>query len=151
MENAVDKEYWASDLPYPLSPSDEDVKIYENHLLDGSTLMLGCTQKLIPLSDRQLDIDPWYEDESVIVGDWTKNRHFYTNIILDGGLCFSKELCDNIIEMASKNCKIFISRSFRHKLNTMRIAAYFPSINDFKIIPSVSITYNDYIFFIWRF
>lgn len=147
----VDKTYWGSELPYPLSPSDEDVKIYEKYLVDGSTLMLGCTKKLIPLSDRQLDIDPWYEDESVIVGDWTKNKHFYTNIILDGGLCFTKELCDNIIDMASKNCKVLITRSFRHKLPTMRIANYFPKASDFKILPKEVVIYYDYCFYIWEF
>lgn len=147
----VDKTYWASNLPLPLSPSDKDVEVYKNYLKRGTTLMLGCTRKLIPLSDRQLDNDPWYEADTVIKGSWVTNEHFYTNIILDGGLCFTKELCDGVIEMASKNCEIFISRSFRHKLPTMRIADYFPNINDFKIVPQTSITYDDYIFYIWEF
>lgn len=147
----VNKEYWSSDLPLPLSPNDEDVKIYKKYIKEGTTLMLGCTKKLIPLSDRQLDYDPWYESETVIRGSWTSNKHFYTNIILDGGLCFTKELCDDIIEMASKNCKNFITRSFRHKLPTMRIADYFPNVNDFKIVPQISITYDDYTFYIWEF
>ena len=147
----VDKTYWGSDLPLPLSPSDGDVEVYKSHIKGGTTLMLGCTKKLIPLSNRQLDIDPWYEEETVILGDWTKNEHFYTNIIIDGGLNFTKKLCDDVVEMVSKNCEVFISRSFRHKLDTMKIADHFPKASDFKIIPKEVIVYEDYFFYIWRF
>jgi hypothetical protein len=147
----VDKTYWGSDLPLPLSPSDSDVEVYKNYIKGGTTLMLGCTKKLIPLSNRQLDIDPWYEEETVILGNWTKNEHFYTNIIIDGGLNFTKKLCDDVVEMASKNCEVFISRSFRHKLGTMKIADYFPKASDFKIIPKEVIVYEDYFFYIWKF
>jgi hypothetical protein len=147
----VDKTYWGSDLPLPLSPSDSDVEVYKSYIKEGTTLMLGCTKKLIPLSNRQLDIDPWYEEETVILGDWTKNEHFYTNIIVDGGLNFTKKLCDNVVEMVSKNCEVFISRSFRHKLDTMKIADYFPKASDFKVIPKEVVVYEDYFFYIWRF
>jgi hypothetical protein len=147
----VDKTYWGSELPLPLSPSDSDVEVYKNYLKEGTTLMLGCTKKLIPLSDKQLDLDPWYDGDTVIIGDWTKNTDYYTNIILDGGLCFTKELCNNIIEMASKNCEVFITRSFRHKLDIMKIADYFPKASDFKIVPKEAIIYDDYVFYIWRF
>jgi hypothetical protein len=147
----VDKTYWGSDLPLPLSPSDSDVEVYKSYLKEGTTLMLGCTKKLLPLSNRQLDLDSWYNGDTVIEGDWVDNKHFYTNIILDGGLCFNKKLTDNILKMASKNCEMFISRSFRHKLDTMKIADYFPKAADFKIIPKELIIYDDYFFYIWKF
>lgn len=147
----VDKNYWASDLPFPLSPSDKDVEVYKNYLKRGTTLMLGCTKKLLPLSHRQLDIDPWYDGDTVIKGDWIENKHYYTNIILDGGLCFTKELCDNIIKMASNNCERFIVRSFTRKLDTMRIANYFPTKEDFEIRPIMVIEESDYNFYIWEF
>jgi hypothetical protein len=148
---SVDKTYWGSDLPLPLSPSDSDVEIYRSYLKEGTTLLLGCTKKLLPLSDRQLDNDPWYNGDTVIIGDWIENQHYYTNILLDGGLCFDKKTCDNILKMVSKSCKIFISRSFRHKLDTMRIADYFPKASDFNIVPRQAIIYEDYIFYIWEF
>jgi hypothetical protein len=148
---SVDKTYWGSDLPLPLSPSDSDVEIYRSYLKEGTTLLLGCTKKLLPLSDRQLDNDPWYNGDTVIIGDWIENQHYYTNILLDGGLCFDKKTCDNILKMVSKSCKIFISRSFRHKLDTMRIANYFPKASDFNIVPRQAIIYEDYIFYIWEF
>ena len=113
----VDKNYWSSDLPHPLSPNVIDVALYENYMVGGSSLLLGSTKGLIPLSDRQLDSDPWYESTTVIVGDWRDNKHYYSNILLDGGLCFTKELCDEILEMASKNCKRFIS-----EINNVTIA-----------------------------
>lgn len=147
----VDKTYWGSELPLPLSPTDNDVEVYKNNLKEGTTLMLGCTKKLIPLSDRQLDFDPWYEGETVINGDWINNKHFYTNIIIDGGLNLTKKLCDDVIEMASKNCEIFISRTFRHRLDTMKVAVHFPKANDFKILPKEAIIYDDYVFYIWKF
>ena len=147
----ADKDYWSSDLPFPLAPTEEDVQTYQNNLLPGTVLLLGCTKRLIPLSDRQLDLDPWHRSDTVIVGDWTGNRHFYTNIILDGGLCFTKALCDRIIEMASRNCQRFITRSFSHRLDIMRVADYFPGVNDLPIKPARQIRYPEYNFFIWDF
>jgi len=147
----VDKTYWGSDLPLPLSPSDDDVDRYKRYKLEGSTLLLGCTKKLISISDRQLDIDSWYEADTVIKGNWIDNKHYYTNILLDGGLCFTKELCDDIIKMASNSCKRFIVRSFTRKLDTMRIANYFPTEKDFEIHPDMVIKESDYNFYIWVF
>jgi hypothetical protein len=148
----VDKSYWASELPLPLSPSDDDVSVYEFHLKKGTTLLLGCTKKLIPLSDRQLDNDPWYEGNTMIVGDWVDNQHYYTNIMIDGGLCFTKELCDSIINMSSKNCEVLIARVFDYKLNTMRIANYFPKFEDFEIEPTFMYkTEKHYTFYVWEF
>ena len=121
-------------------------------MVGGSTLLLGCTKKLIPLSNRQLDNDPWYEAPTVIVGDWLENKHFYTNIMIDGGLNLTKELCDGIIKMASKNCKVFIARVFDYKLDTMKIAAHFPNFADFEIEPIYTFkTEKEYTFYIWEF
>ena len=150
-EKEANKDYWASDIPLPLSPSDSDVNIYKDNLIEGSTLMLGCTKKLIPISDIQMDIDPWYEAKTVIKGDWLDNKTYYNNIIADGCLSFTKELTDGLIEMASKNCKFFIARSFTKKLPIMRIADYFPQPEDFKILPTKTIVLEDYSFYIWQF
>lgn len=149
---SVDKTYWGSDLPLPLSPSDDDVLEYKFHLKKGTTLLLGCTKKLIPLSDRQLDNDPWYKGDTMIVGDWLDNKHFYTNIMIDGGLCFTKELCDSIIDMSSKNCEVLIARVFDYKLDSMKVANYFPNVTDFNITPKhIFKTEKDYTFYIWEF
>lgn len=149
----VGKEYWGSDIPYPLSPSDEDVKEFMLSKVHGTTLLLGCTKKLIPISDYQMDIDPWYDGPNVIKQDWLTNKTFYSNIIGDGLFAFSKELTDGIIMMASKYSKRLIMRVFNKKLPTMKtgLAVYFPKKEDFIIEPDYSINRGDYSFHIWDF
>ena len=150
-EKEANKDYWASDLPLPLSPSDSDVDIYKENMIEGNTLMLGCTKKLIPISNIQMDIDPWYDSETVIKGDWLSNKTYYDNIIADGSLSFTKELTDELLEMASKHCKVFITRTFTKRLPIMRIADYFPQPDDFKKLPTKTIVFEDYSFYIWQF
>lgn len=147
----ADREYWASDLPRPLSPSDEDVEIFKKFMIDGSTLLLGCTKKLIDLSDIQMDNDPWYDGENVITQDWTTNDVFFENIIGDGVLNFTHELTEDILQMCSKNCKVFVARVFTKKLKTMRIADYFPTPSSFSIEPKEVRIKPDYAFYIWKF
>lgn len=146
----VEKEYWAGLLP-PLAPSKEDVDLYSKYLLAGSTLLLGSTRQLIDLSDVQMDIDPQDYVPNPIKQDWAANTENYTNIVGDGVTAFTKELCDGVIEMASKHCKRLIVRSFNRKLPTMRIAAYFPGVKDFTILPSSYIEFEDYTFYVWNF
>lgn len=151
VRNVVGKDYWASDLPLPLSPSDSDVDIYKNNMIEGGTLMLGCTKKLISITTIQMDIDPWYESDTLIKSDWLDNKTYYDNIITDGSLSFTKEFTDSLIEMASKNCKVFIARTFTKRLPIMRIADYFPQPEDFKILPTKTLVFEDYSFYIWHF
>lgn len=147
----INKNYWSVSLPHPLSPSDGDVKIYRSHLIPGKILLLGCTHRLIEFSDHQMDIDPWYNSSTVIVGNWINNKKKYSNIIGDGVLNFTKELCDNVLNMCSKFSDVFITRSFNYKLKPMKIANHFPSENDFLIKPSEYIKFDEYSFYIWRF
>ncbi len=147
----LSKEYWSQDLPRPLSPNDEDVSIFKDNMISGRTLLLGCTRKLLDLSDVQIDLDPWWIGPNTITGNWLDNKDFFENIICDGDLCFTKELSDSMLEMASKNCKVFINRSFTRKLPIMKIADYFPQSIDFKIIPTKTIVKEDYSFYIGNF
>jgi hypothetical protein len=147
----LSKEYWSQDFPRPLGPSDEDVDVFRDSMIPGKTLLLGCTKKLLDLSDVQIDLDPWWIGPNTITGNWLDNKSFYENILCDGGLCFSKELTDGILQMASKNCKIFITRTFTMKLPIMKIADYFPQPTDFEITPTRTIVKENYSFYIWHF
>lgn len=147
----MNKYYWSKELPEPYCPSVNDVKIYISNLKKGKTLLLGCTHKLIPFSDVQLDIDPWYEASSVIVDDWRNNKFFYTNIIGDGVFNFTKELTDNVLHMASNYCENLVIRCFNKKLPNMKLASYFPQNEDFHIKASYSYKSEDYNFYIWNF
>jgi len=148
----VNKNYWSVCLPYPLSPSEEDVEIYKSYLIEGDdALLLGCTHKLIKLSTNQMDIDPWYQSKTTITRNWVNNDVKYRNIIGDGVLNFTKELCDNVLIMCSKYSDIFITRCFNYKLEPMKIADHFPNENDFIIKPDKSIKFKEYSFYIWKF
>lgn len=147
----LSKEYWSQDFPRPLGPNDEDVNIFKDNMIPGRSLLLGCTKKLLDLSDVQIDLDPWWIGPNTITGNWLDNKDFFENILCDGGLCFTKELADGMLDMASKNCKVFINRTFTRKLPIMKIADYFPQPNDFKIIPTKTIVKEDYSFYIWKF
>ena len=147
----MNKLYWSKELLHPLFPSISDVEIYKLNTGKGSTLLLGCTHKLIPISDFQMDLDPWYEAPTMIIKDWRDNETYYDNIIGDGILNFNKELTDSILTMCKKYCRNFVVRSFKRKLENMKIADYFPKENDFYIMPNLIDEYDDYNFFCWSF
>jgi len=147
----MDNSYWAKELPHPLSPSLDDFQVYKDNLISGTTLLLGCTHKLISISTNQMDIDPWYTSQTMIIQDWRENTKYYDNIIGDGVLNFTKDLTDSVLNMCKKNCGLFLTRTFKHKLPIMKIADYFPKDNDFNIRPDLVLEYDDYNFFLWRF
>lgn len=147
----MNNSYWAKELPHPLSPSFDDFDIYKDNLISGTTLLLGCTHKLIPISTNQMDIDPWYKSPTMIIKDWRENDQFYDNIIGDGVLNFTKDLTCSILNMCQKNSALFLTRCFNQKLPNMKIAEYFPKYNDFSIKPDLVLEYNYYNFFLWRF
>lgn len=151
MLSKPDKQYWSKELDYPLSPSIDDLTVYKKHLNQGSTLLLGCTHKLLNISDNQLDIDPWYESSTVIIGDWRDNKIYYENIIGDGVFNFTKELTDSVLLMASRYCKNLVVRCFNKKMPVMKIANFFPTSNDFDINPTKVYDFKDYNFYIWNF
>jgi hypothetical protein len=144
------KIHWANLKP-PLAPSDEDRLLFKNHLSEGTTLLLGSTKLLLDLCDQALDIDPIYLDQKIIKGNWIKNDRFFNNMIGDGVLNFNPILTEKILDMASKNSHQFLVRAFNFKLDSMRVADYFPQQNDFKIKPEVIFRNNIYSFYKWTF
>ena len=151
LHKSIDKSYWSKPLPHPLSPNDKDVIYYKKNLIVGTTLFLGCTHKLLNISNFQMDVDPWYESSTVIVKNWINNKRFYTNIIGDGVFNFTKDLTDQVLSMCEKYCNNLIVRSFSEKLPNMKVANYFPSYDDFKIKPHRASKFKKYYFFVWKF
>ena len=72
----VDKEYWSNEFPSPTGPSEDDVITFSKKTIPDKTLLLGCTKKLIPITDVQMDIDPWYDGPNVIKKDWLDNTDY---------------------------------------------------------------------------
>lgn len=147
----MDKEYWRTLQRHPLSPNDSDVETYRGMMVPGSTLLLGCTHLLIPLSDCQLDIDPWYRGPNTVVGDWRNNETRFDNIIGDGVLNLEKSLCEGVLRMCSSYCEALVVRCFNRKLEGMVIATNFPKPGDFHIAPHRHLDMGDYSFYLWRF
>ena len=75
---------------------------------------------------------------AIVAEAFGENFDFPTPIIESGGSgAGRKKLCDGVVDMASKNCKTFIARTFAQKLDIMRIADHFPQEGDFEIKPSM--------------
>jgi hypothetical protein len=147
----IDQSYWKKPQPHPLSPNKSDVEIYQEYMLHGSTLLLGCTKNLVPISDFQMDLDPWLKGSSVIKGDWRDNSKQFVNIIGDGVMNLNKDLAKAIFKMAQKYSKNLVVRSFKQKEEWMQVAEYFPESKDFKVTPYITRHISKYYFFVWRF
>lgn len=149
--HSIGREYWRNRLEHPYSPNSRDITTFEQHMLPGSSLLLGCTHDLIVLTDKQLDVDPWYTAATVIKGDWRTNKTFYNNIIGDGVLNLSEQLAHDVVHMSSTTCNRLIVRSFKRRLPKMKVAQYFPDLADFQIKPKLVPYDHDYCFYIWQF
>lgn len=145
----VDKTYWESGFVYPLCPNESNVAFFKKNLLKGSTLLLGCTRAFLEISDYQMDIDPWYEADTVIQQDWTENKAFFDNIIGDGVLNLDCDLQNKILNMAQKCCNRLMVRYFNNKLPSMRVATCFIESKDMILQPSLVKNMGDYSFLIW--
>ena len=147
----VNQSYWKKPQHHPLNPNKDDLRIYQEYLISNNILLLGCTKILVPISTKQMDLDPWIKGPNVIKGDWLDNQDFYENIIGDGVLNFNKEFSKKLFKMAQKCCKNFVVRSFKRKQPNMKVADYFPDPKEFKITPYITRHMQEYCFFVWRF
>jgi hypothetical protein len=127
----VNQSYWKKPQPHPLHPNKDDIKIYQEYLISNNILLLGCTKRLVPISTKQMDLDPWIKGPNVI------------NL--------NKDLSKKLFKMAQKCCKNFVVRSFKRKQPNMKVADYFPDPKEFKITPYITRHMQEYYFFVWRF
>lgn len=138
-------DHWIN-APYPLKPSDAEIKIYQKHLLKGTTLLLGSTVPLLPLCDEAIDLTPRANHPKIIKGDWNKIEKFYDNIIGDGVLNLEGE---KFIEKLRPKCRRFISRVFSRKFSYMKYATHF--YRDFPNATKVAEINESCPIFIWKF
>ena len=137
--------HW-SNLPYPLKPCDEEVKIYKKYKLDGTTLMLGSTLQLLDICDAAIDLAPRYNNPKITEGDWYNLTGGYDNIIADGAI----NLCsESLIDAVRPHCRRFISRVFSKKLPPMKYAELFYS--EFPNAIKVAEINQSCPIFIWKF
>lgn len=101
------------------------------------------------MTTSQMDIDPWYISNTMIIGDWLDNKTKYNTIIGDGVFNFNKTLTIELLNMCSIYSDRLIIRVFNHKLSIMKIANYFP--DTFHIEPIIMEKQKDYTFYIWDF
>lgn len=145
-----DKTHWLSLQP-PSAPWDEDVEVYRRLMVPGRVLLLGCTEKLLPLADQALDLQPLYADAKIRQGDWLENSDFFENIIGDGVFHLDARMSVDLLEMAKRCSQTLICRSFTKRLEGMRYAQHFPRPEDFRIKPDLVIPGDIYSFYKWSF
>ena len=98
-----------------------------------------------------MDIDPWYEADTVIKADWRENNIFYDNIISDGALNLDRKLTQDVLRMAFVCSNRFVVRYFNYKLPGMKIANCFIEPESMEFSPDVVIRRQEYSFLVWNF
>ena len=129
-----------------MKPCTEEVEVYKSNLLNGKTLLLGCTTQLIDLCDEALDIKPRYSHPKIKQGDWYNISGFYDNIITDGALNLTGP---SLIDAVRPHCRQFVSRVFSRKFSYMKYATYFYS--EFPNAIKVAEVNESCPIFIWKF
>ncbi len=153
MTLGVDRNYWAGEHPRPMTPNEADVVSFVEEIGDAeSILLLGNTRALFPLCTAAMDIDPFIDDPRVIRQDWRTNAVHYDAMIGDGILNFDEALTREVLEMAQKYCDTLVVRTFTRLLPPMRVATFFPQVDDFHIRPTRERAFGeDYSFYTWIF
>jgi hypothetical protein len=148
MNPHTDQDYWRN-LKWPASPNLDDYARFESYCT-GSVLLLGSTRLLLPLCDEAWDLEPKYDNPKIKNKDWfTLDQHWDT-IILDGGLAFGKEFCEDLLAVALPNCNRFVSRTFLNPNWPTKYAVYFPTANELSPRPQEHPINEVYTFYIWN-
>lgn len=148
MDIIEDKKYWVN-LQWPAAPNENDVDVFKL-FQQGRTLLLGSTKLLLPLCDQAWDSTPAHNDGKIISRDWFSLDEHWDTIMIDGGLCFSKEFADKLIPIILANCDTFIARAFLNPSWPTKYATYFPKASELNPIPFEHPISEVYTFYIWK-
>lgn len=143
-----DINYWTT-LKWPAAPNIDDYRFFEQEC-DGRVLLLGSTKLLLPLATEAWDVNPKYSDSKLKNRDWFSIDEYWDTIILDGGLSFGKEFCNNLLLKVLPNCSKFVVRAFLNPSWITKYAVYFPRVFELSPQPLEYPINNIYTFYIWN-
>ena len=144
----ADKEYWKK-LQWPAAPNEDDYAVFEQYCT-GRVLLLGSTQRLLPLATQAWDINPVYEDPKIQVRDWFSLDGHWDTIIIDGGLSYGQEFTQRLLPIVLAHCDRFISRTFLNPNWPTTYAVYFPQAHELDPEPEQHPVNEVYTFYIWN-
>ena len=147
-QTPADDAFW-DNLQWPAAPSETDYQIFEQYCR-GRVLLLGSTRLLLPLATEAWDLHPLYPDPKLKQRDWFGIDQHWDTVIIDGGLAFGEDFCQNLLKVVLPNCDRFVARAFLNPNWPTRYACYFPRANEFDPIPLEHSVNEVYTFYIWN-
>jgi len=144
----ADKDYWTQ-LKWPAAPNQDDYAVFKSYST-GRVLLLGSTQRLLPLCTEAWDIAPVYDDPKIVTRDWFTLDEHWDTIIIDGGLSYGEEFTKRLLPIVLAHCDRFISRTFLNPNWPTKYAVYFPQANELNPKPLEHPINEVYTFYIWN-
>jgi hypothetical protein len=143
-----DTEFWRN-LKWPAAPNQDDYNIFKSYC-DGSVLLLGSTQLLLPLCIEAWDLKPRYDDYRIKNRDWASLDSHWDTVIIDGGLAFGEQFCTDLLKVVLPNCNRFVARAFLNPTWPTKYACYFPKAQELTPQPLEHPISEVYTFYIWH-
>jgi hypothetical protein len=144
----ADRDFWTN-LQWPAAPNNSDYSVFE-YYCEGSVLLLGSTQLLLPLADEAWDLEPKYANPKIKNRDWFTLDEHWDTVIIDGGLAFGKEFTERVLAAVLPNCDRFVVRAFLNPNWPTKYACYFPRVEELTPQPEEHPINNIYTFYIWN-
>jgi hypothetical protein len=149
MDMHADKDYWTG-LTWPAAPNNADYTVFE-HYCNGTVLLLGSTELLLPLADEAWDLEPKYANPKIKNKDWLSIDSHWDTVIIDGGLTIlDQETCAQLISTVLSHCDRLVARSFLNPNWTTKYACYFPKAHELTPTPQEHPINEVYTFYIWN-
>ena len=144
----ADNSYWTA-LKWPAAPNEADYQVFENYC-EGRVLLLGSTRLLLPLATEAWDLHPLYADPKLKQRDWFTLDEHWDTVIIDGGLAFGEQFCQDLLKAVLPNCNRFVARAFLNPNWPTKYAVYFPRAEELTPQPQEHPINEVYTFFIWN-
>lgn len=143
-----DRDFWIN-LEWPAGPNSDDLKVFESYCT-GRVLLLGSTKLLLPLATKAWDLHPLYTGPKIQNRDWFSLDEHWDTIIIDGGLAFGEQFCQDLLKVVLPNCDRFVARAFLNPNWPTKYAVYFPRADELDPQPEEHPINEVYTFYIWN-